>query len=97
MPLVERADTGPQLRAHLAAKCRATIPRLTDSTGFYDFSAELDRHRDRLIDIETGRDLLVYRFEIPADVAPPGDGQHVFTLRGNRLVPAEYERTHRAP
>lgn len=81
------------LREHLAARCRATIAKLAHATdtGLYDFSADLERQRDRLIDLQTGRDVLAYRFEL-GDFAPPRDGRHVFTLRGDRLVPAEYER-----
>jgi hypothetical protein len=53
--------------------------------------AELRRLRKRLDDLTNGRDILVYRFEIPADMQPPRDGQHVYTLRGDRLVTADYE------
>lgn len=82
------------LREHLAASCRAIIGKLEHATDteLYDFTVELDRQRDRLIDIQTGRDVLVYRFEVPESMQPPRDHQHVFTLRGDWLVPAEYER-----
>lgn len=81
------------LRDHLAAECKSVIHRLSHATNteLYDFTVELDRQRDRLIDIETGRDVLVYRFEL-GEYAPPRDDQHVFTLRGETLLPAEYER-----
>jgi hypothetical protein len=87
-------DTVIGLRDHLAARCREMIDELSRlTTDIYDFSAARDRLRDRLIDIETNRDILVYRFEIPADMQPPReDGQHVYTFRGDRLLPAEYER-----
>ena len=83
------------MRDHLAQRCRDLIDKLTHSTEFeiYNFCAERDRLRDRLIDIETGREVTVYRFEIPADMQPPReDGEHVYTLRGDRLVPADYQR-----
>ena len=83
------------LRDHLAARCRDLIDRLSHSTEteLYNFSAERDRLRDRLVDIETGRAVLVYRHEIPTEMQPPReDGRIVFTLRGDRLVAAEYER-----
>jgi len=85
----------PGMLQHLASRCRGTIDKLTDSTEceIYNFSAERDRLCDRLIDIETGRDVTVYRFEIPAEMQPPReDGRHVYTLRSDRLVPAEYQR-----
>jgi hypothetical protein len=39
-----------------------------------------------------GADVTVYRFEMPADMQPPRDGKHIYTWRGDKLVPAEYER-----
>jgi hypothetical protein len=83
------------LREHLAARCRATIAKLEHSTEceLYDFSAERNRPCDRLIDIMSGADVTpVYLHEIPRDMLPLRDGRMVYTLRGDRLVPAEYER-----
>jgi hypothetical protein len=83
------------LREHLAARCRDLIDRLSHSTEseLYNFSAERSRLRDRLIDIETGRDVTVYRHEIPHEWQPPReDGRIVFTLRGDRLIEAQFER-----
>jgi hypothetical protein len=80
------------LREHLAARCLDLIDRLTHSTEteLYNFGAERSRLRDRLIDIETGRDVLVYRHEIPPAFQPPReDGRIVFTLCGDRLVEAQ--------
>jgi hypothetical protein len=67
MPRVDYDDSRViGLREHLAARCRATITKLEHSTEceLYDFHPELERQRDRFIDIETGRDVLVYRHEI---------------------------------
>jgi hypothetical protein len=61
---------------------------------------ELARLQSRLDDLKNGRDVLVYRHEIPAQYAPHReDGRIVFTLSGDRLVAAEYERVavRRAP
>jgi hypothetical protein len=83
------------LRHQLAAKCRTTLARLEHSTQaeLYDFSVELDRLRDRLIDIMAGRDVFVYRFEIPHYMQTlRTDGQMVYTLRGDTLMAAAYER-----
>ena len=53
----------------------------------------MKRLRERLDDLKNGNDVLVYRFEIPHDLQPPReDGVIVYTLRGDRLVAAEYER-----
>jgi hypothetical protein len=82
------------LREHLAQRCRDLIDRLTHSTEteLYNFSAERSRLRDRLVNIETGRDVLVYRHEIPPALQPPReDGRIVFTLHGDRLMPPQYD------
>jgi hypothetical protein len=89
VPRVDHDDsrvTG--LREHLASRCRAAIDKLTHATecDMYDFSRETDRLRDRLIDIETGRDVTVYRFELGKYAPPREDNQHVYTLRGDRLM-----------
>jgi hypothetical protein len=82
------------LREHLASRCRATIDKLPHATEceIYDFTRERDRLCDRLIDIETGRDVTVYRFELGEYAQPREDGQHVYILRGDPLVTAGYER-----
>jgi len=55
--------------------------------------AELKRLRERLDDLKNGNDVLVYRFEIPHDLQlPREDGVIVYTLRGDRLITAQYER-----
>jgi hypothetical protein len=90
--LARRIGTGTVvgLREHLTEKCADLLAKLTRFDGF---GADVDRLRDRLIDLRAGRDILVYRFEIPADMQPPrSDGQHVYTLRGDRLITAEYQR-----
>jgi hypothetical protein len=99
---VPRAEHDPNLvaglRDHLAAKCRALIDKLSHATvcELYDFSVECDRQRDRLIDIQTGADVLVYRHEIPRDMQPPrADGEMVYTLHDDRLVSAVYDQTDR--
>jgi hypothetical protein len=84
------------LREHLAQRCRDLIARLTKPTecDVYDFSAERSRLRDRLINIETGQDVLVYLHEIPTEMQPPradDDDRIVFTLTGDRLVSPQYE------
>jgi hypothetical protein len=71
------------------------MARFVESDGelFPYRGAELSRLRKRLDDLNNGHDILVYRFEIPADMQPPReDGRIVYTLRGDRLVTAEYER-----
>ena len=50
-----------------------------------DFAAERERQDDRLLDLLAGRNVLVYRFEIPADLQPPQDGTRIYTLRSDRL------------
>jgi hypothetical protein len=90
--LARRIDTGTVvgLREHLIERNADLLAKLTRFDGF---GADVDRLRDRLIDLRAGRDILVYRFEIPADMQPPrSDGQHVYTLRGDRLITAEYQR-----
>jgi hypothetical protein len=77
----------------LIERARAEVRRSESAdTVVYDFSAEIARQRRRVDDLLDGADVLVYRHEIHANMEPPRDGQHVFTLRGDRLVPAEYER-----
>ena len=67
--------------------------RLDNADPHYGFGAEVRRLRKRIDDMLDGSDVLVYRHEIPADMQPPRtDGQMVYTLRGDTLVPAEYER-----
>lgn len=88
-------DTVIGLREHLAEKCAELLVRFVESDGelFPYRGAEMKRLRERLDDLKNNRDVLVYRHEIPADMQPPRtDGQHVYTLRGDRLVTAEYER-----
>lgn len=87
MPQVDRDPavvTG--LREHLIVQSRARVKRLTATAcDFYDFSADLQRERNRLDALLDGDDVTVYRFEIPADHAPPRDGTIVYTLTGDRL------------
>jgi hypothetical protein len=89
-------DTVIGLREHLTDKCAALLARFVESDGelFPYRGAEMKRLQKRLDDLKNNRDVLVYRHEIPADMQPPrtDDGQIVFTLRGDRLVAAEYER-----
>jgi hypothetical protein len=88
-------DTVSGLREHLADKCAQLLARFVESDGeFFPYrGAEIARLRKRLDDLKAGRDVLVYRHEIPADMQPPRtDGQHVYTLRGDRLITAQYER-----
>jgi hypothetical protein len=82
------------LREHLTKKARGVLVRLDSAaTEVYDFGAEVRRLRKRIDDLLDGADVLVYRHEIPGDMQPPRtDGQHVYTMRGDRLVPAQYER-----
>jgi hypothetical protein len=83
------------LRDHLADRTAELMARFVESDGdlFPYRGAELARLRKRLDDLTNGRDVLVYRHEIPADMQPPReDGRIVFTLRGDRLVPAQYDR-----
>ena len=73
------------LRERLIERCRAQVRRLEAAdTDVYDFSAEVARQRRRLDDLLDGADVLVYRHEL-GEFAPPRDGQHVYTLRGDRL------------
>ena len=66
----------------------------SDAEAFPYKGKELARLRQRLDDLTNGRDVLVYRHEVPAEMTPPRDGRNtiVFTLRGDRLVDAESER-----
>lgn len=87
-----RADTGnPQIRDHLIAKCRNEIEReiaASERIGWYDFAAELDRLRDRLLDLQANREVTVYWHELPRDLRPPRYGTMRYTLTGDRLAPA---------
>ncbi|MGO8938386.1 MAG: hypothetical protein ACLQLO_15125 [Mycobacterium sp.] len=86
-------DVKTGLREHLIKQARGVLVRLESADPRFGFGAEVKRLRRRLDDLLDGADVLVYRFEIPADMQPPrSDGQHVYTLRGDRLVTAEYER-----
>jgi hypothetical protein len=83
------------LREHLAERCVKMLTRMVDTDGdlFPYRGAELKRLRQRLDDLRNNRDILLYRFEIPTHMQPPRNGhRHVFTLRGDRLIDAEYER-----
>jgi hypothetical protein len=81
------------LREHLIAKARRQVGRLEDAdSDLYDFTTDLTWQRKRLADLEADADVLVYRYEIPREVQPPRNGVHIFTLRGDKLMPAERER-----
>jgi len=90
-----RDSTVPELRDQLTERCTKLMARFVESDGelFPYRGAELKRLQKRLDDLNSGRDVLVYRFEIPTHMQPPRNGhRHVFTLRGDRLIDAEYER-----
>jgi hypothetical protein len=93
--LARRIETGTVtgLREHLTEKCGELLARFTQSEDRFGLrGAEVRRLRKRLDDLKNGEDILVYRFEIPAAMQPPrSDGQHIYTLRGDRLVTAEYQ------
>ena len=88
--MARRIDTEGErhgLREHLIAKTRMAVVKLeTADTDIYDFTPELRRQQDRLLDLQAGRGVLVYRFEIPRELQPLRDGTHVYTLHGDRLV-----------
>jgi hypothetical protein len=82
------------LRDHLAGKCSALLARFVESDAelFPYRGAEIARLRKRLDDLKNGRDVLTYRFELPPEYAPPReDGQHIYMLKGDRLVAAQYQ------
>ena len=88
-------DTVTGLRDHLTQRCAELLARFTRSDGdlFPYRGAEVRRLRKRLDDLKNGNDVLVCRHEIPVELQPPReDGRIVYTLRGDRLVTAEYER-----
>jgi hypothetical protein len=91
-----RDNTVPGLRDHLIERCMKLMARLVESDAdlFPYRGKELKRLQSRLDDLTNGRDVLVYRHEIPADMQPPRDdtGRIVFTLRGDRLIEAQLER-----
>jgi hypothetical protein len=93
MPRAERGiNVVVGLREYLAERVRRQVGRLEDAdTDLYDFGVDLRWQRKRLEDLEAGRDVLVYRFEIPREAQPPRNGVHLLTLRGDKLIPAEYE------
>lgn len=81
------------LRAHLTKTARDLIVRLERADRHHGFTADIDRLRQRVNDLLGDADVLVYRHEIPADMQPPRtDGQHVYTLHGDSLRPARYQR-----
>jgi hypothetical protein len=84
------------LRDHLADKCAELLARFVESDAehFPYRGAEIRRLQSRLDDLHGNRDVLVYQHEIPAEWQPPRDedGRIVFTLTGDRLVPAQFER-----
>jgi hypothetical protein len=93
VPRVDHDCRVTGLREHLAGKCAELLARFVESDGelFPYRGAEIKRLQQRLDDLNARRDLLVYRFEL-GDYAPPReDGQHIYTIRGDRLVTAEYE------
>ena len=82
------------LREHLIGKAQANVRRLgATEYDLYDFSPELRRQRLRVDELLDGADVTVYRFEIPRELQPPRDGQHVYTLHGDRLTPASRPRS----
>lgn len=86
-PAEQAAAVVTGLREHLIVKARAQVARLTNTrSDWYDFAADLQRERDRMDALLDGADVLVYRHEIPPDLAPPRDGTIVYTLHGERLV-----------
>jgi hypothetical protein len=93
MPRVEHDHTHVVgLGEHLTTQARELLVRLDNADPHYGFGAEVRRLRARNDDLLDRADVLVYRFEIPADMQPPRDGKHIYTLRGDNLVPAEHER-----
>jgi hypothetical protein len=92
MPRAEREiNMVVGLREFLAQRARAKVGRLENAdTDMYDFSTVLTWQRKRLADLEAGRDVVVYRSEIPKAVQRPRDGTMVFMLRGDKRIPAEY-------
>lgn len=93
--MARKIDTGTVagLREHLTKQVRDVLVRLEAARTGWGYGAEIRRLRKRLDDLLDGNDVLVYRFEIPPEQQPPrSDGQHVYTLSGDRLMPAEYER-----
>lgn len=87
-PAEQAAAVVTGLREHLIVKARAQVARLTSArSDWYDFTADLQRERDRMDALLDGADVLVYRHEIPAEWQPPRDGTIVYTLTGDRLVP----------
>jgi hypothetical protein len=95
--VARRIETGTvtRLRDHLTQWCAELLARFAQSDAelFPCRGAEVRRLRKRLDDLKNGRDILVYRFEVPAELQPPRTDEpiHVFTLRGDRLVTADYE------
>lgn len=89
MPRVDRAaDTASGLREHLIGKARAEVAKLAAARcDWYDFTAELHRQQDRLLDLASGLDVTVYRHELPREHQPPRDGTVAYTLHGDRLTP----------
>lgn len=83
----------PELRQHLVARCRAALTRREAAP--YDFSADVTRLRQRLDALLAGVDVTpIYRHEIPRELQPPrtAEGAIVYTLRGDVLVGADYDR-----
>lgn len=79
------------LRDHLADRTADLMARFVESDGelFPYRGTELKRLHTRLDDLNNGRDVLVYRHEIPADMQPAReDGRIVFTLTGDKLITA---------
>ncbi|BBX70100.1 hypothetical protein [Mycolicibacterium psychrotolerans] len=89
MPQVDRpAEVVSGLREHLIAQARAQVTRLDAAAcDWYDFGGERQRQRDRIDALLDGRDVTVYRHELPREHQPRRDGTMRYTLHGHRLIP----------
>jgi hypothetical protein len=66
------------LREHLTKQARELLVRMDDADPHYGFGAEVRRLRKRIDDLLDGADVLVYRFEISAEMQPPRRAAHLY-------------------
>jgi hypothetical protein len=79
------------IRGALIDSLQASFDRLVGADNdIYDFSVERDRLAGMVADLRAGRDVSVHVGQIPRELRP--DTGKVFTLRGDQLVPQDYEK-----
>ena len=82
------------------AKFRSRLDRLPLATDVYDFSAERDRLRSRIAQLEAGEDVLLQAWELARELLPAvglksgsdRSGPKCFRIVGDELMPEDTRR-----